>query len=168
MTVQAEKLIEGLADQAGPLAIGIALHMLGDRSQAEDAVQDAFERALRAAGSLRDPASARSWFLRIVVNSCRRERVVVRRWIRRREETGRALVQAHAEPTETDPPLRARLGSAVRRLPLRQRAAFVLRYVHGLGIDDMATVLGCAPGTVKATIHKAVVKLRRELGDIER
>jgi RNA polymerase sigma factor (sigma-70 family) len=90
----------------------------------------------------------------------------MRRWLRTRREAAApedAQVDAHG-----DPALRARLARAVLTLGHRQRTAFVLRYTQGLSIAEIAEVMGCAQGTVKATIHKSVMKLRRELGDLTR
>lgn len=64
-----------------------------------------------------------------------------------------------------DPGLREQLRRAVLLLPHRQRMAFVLRFGQELTIEEIAEVMGCAPGTVKATLHKAVEKLRRRLGE---
>lgn len=160
-----ERRIESLAQDVGPLALGVARKMLGDRALAEDALQDAFLQAYRGFGGFRGESSMRTWFLRILVNSCRRHRVVARRWLSRGREA--AAEQVHTD-AHGDPALRTRLDKAVLALPHRQRTAFVLRYTKDLGIEEIARIMGCAPGTVKATIHKAVMRLRRELGDLMR
>lgn len=54
--------------------------------------------------------------------------------------------------------------SAIRRLPRRQREAVVLHYYVDLTMAEVADVMGCAPGTVKATIFAARAKLSRYLG----
>lgn len=156
--------LEALAAEVGPMALAIAHSMLGDRASAEDALQDAYLQAYRGLLGFRGEASQRTWFLKILINSCRRHRRIWRRWTATQEQVSR-------EPSDTnrgacpDPALRERISAAVTGLPHRQRTAFVLRYLQDLGIDEIAEVMGCATGTVKATIHKAVIKLRRELGD---
>jgi len=52
------------------------------------------------------------------------------------------------------------LREAIVRLPPRQRAAIVLRYLADLSIAEVAQAMGCADGTVKATIHQALKNLR--------
>ena len=52
--------------------------------------------------------------------------------------------------------------SALARLPLRQRAAVVLRFLGGLSVAEVAEAMGCAEGTVKATLHGALRRLRIE------
>jgi RNA polymerase sigma-70 factor (ECF subfamily) len=51
----------------------------------------------------------------------------------------------------------------VRRLPPRQAQAVVLHYVEDLTVADIASVLGVAEGTVKALLHQARERLRRQL-----
>jgi len=157
--------IEQLAEQEGPLALSIATRMLGDRTLAQDALQDAFVQAYRGLPGFRGDASLRTWFLRILVNSCRRHRVLMRRWTAGRVQDAPA-VHVHTD-VHGDPALRDRLERAVLALPHRQRSAFVLRYVHGMGIAEIAQIMGCAQGTVKATVHKAVLRMRRELKDLD-
>ncbi|MFI5803506.1 SigE family RNA polymerase sigma factor [Streptomyces sp. NPDC051561] len=55
------------------------------------------------------------------------------------------------------------LGTAVRALPVRQRAVVVLRFFEDLGVAETAAVLGCTPGTVKSQSAKALRALRAVL-----
>ncbi|MDG4858104.1 SigE family RNA polymerase sigma factor [Streptomyces sp. T-3] len=52
------------------------------------------------------------------------------------------------------------LASAIRGLPVRQRAVVVLRYFEDLSVEETAATLGCAPGTVKSQSAKALRTLR--------
>ena len=52
---------------------------------------------------------------------------------------------------------------AITTLPPRQREAVVLRYLADLPLADVAEAMGCALGTVKATLHQALGSLRVEL-----
>jgi RNA polymerase sigma-70 factor (ECF subfamily) len=56
---------------------------------------------------------------------------------------------------------------AVRGLPARQRAAVALHYLEDRSVDEVAQVLGCAPGTVKAQLHEARATLARALAPAE-
>jgi RNA polymerase sigma-70 factor (ECF subfamily) len=163
-----KRKIEALAEEVGPLAYGVAVKMLGDGPLAEDALQEAYLQAFRHMSGFRGESSMRTWFLRILVNSCRRHRVLMRRWMRHSTEPRLA---ARSEATHTDahgdPALRARLDRAIVNLPHRQRTAFVLRYTKDLSIEEIAEIMGCARGTVKATIHKAVTRLRGELAGLD-
>ena len=63
---------------------------------------------------------------------------------------------------------RVDLGHALDRLTARQRAAVVLRYLADLPVADIARALGCADGTVKATLHQSLAKLRVDLEEADR
>ena len=59
-----------------------------------------------------------------------------------------------------------RLEAALDRLSPRQRAAFTLRHYDDLSLEEIGTLLDLDIGTVKAHMHRAVVKLRHELRDL--
>jgi len=158
--------IEEIAREHGPKALGIAHSMLGDRSSAEDAFQDALVQAYRALPGFRGESSLKTWFMRILVNSCRRHRRLWRRFTIKHEAAARESERAR-EDVHGDPVLAARIEEAIARLPHRQRTAFVLRHVQGMKIAEIALVMNCAEGTVKASVHKAALKLRATLGDVE-
>jgi RNA polymerase sigma factor (sigma-70 family) len=75
----------------------------------------------------------------------------------------------HARPEP--PPLdtssavvtRVSVRDAITTLPPRQRQAVVLRYLADLPLTDVAAAMGCALGTVKATLHQALRNMRVEL-----
>ena len=60
---------------------------------------------------------------------------------------------------------RAALWQGVTELPLRMRAAIVLRYYADLPVDDVAAALGVSPNTVKAQLQTGLQRLRRSLGE---
>ncbi|MFH2008343.1 MAG: RNA polymerase sigma factor [bacterium] len=166
-----EQAFESLARDVGGRALSVALGLLGSPAAAEDAVQEAFERAFRGLDGYRGEAELSTWFLRIVVNTAHRHGRRGRRFLLRPEDvsnrerptaSGAESPQARTEAAE----IQRRLTAALQGLPRRQRVAFVLRYVEGMSTDETAAVMDCASGTVKATLHKAVGKLRRELEDL--
>jgi RNA polymerase sigma-70 factor (sigma-E family) len=142
----------------GAVVRAVAL-AIGDRSRAEDAVQEAFGRAYRRWRSVSAMDRPVTCVYVVALNTRRKE------W---RRETRRTRVPIdddavadHSDPIVTAMDLRA----ALLRLTPRQRAAVVLRYLADLSTKDVAAALGCAEGTVKATLHQALRKLRVELGD---
>jgi RNA polymerase sigma-70 factor (ECF subfamily) len=76
------RLLAELAAGPARKGYGIAYDLLGNRAEAEEAVQDALARACEAIGDLRDPAAAPAWFLRIVTTQCLRN--LRRRRLKRR------------------------------------------------------------------------------------
>lgn len=158
--------VDDLAREVGPLAFRVACKMLGDPAAAEDALHDAYIQAHRGLKGFRGESSPKTWFMRIVVNSCKRHRRLWRRWVLGFDDRENEVGGEATEPVVGDPGLRERLERAVLSLPHRQRTAFVLRYTQELSTREVAEIMGCAEGTVKATLHKAVHKLRAELADL--
>src|SRR5882762_6674654 len=76
------RLLAELAANPARKGYGIAYDLLGNRAEAEEAVQDALARACESIADLRDPAAAPAWFLRIVTTQCLR--TLRRRRLRRR------------------------------------------------------------------------------------
>jgi len=93
--------------------------------------------------------------------------VGVRFALRRRRRTGGELpVSGSALPSVEDQVVdRLSLRHAIDELPERQRVALVLRYYGDLPLDEIASAMGCAVGTVKSTLHAAQTRLHIELDD---
>jgi RNA polymerase sigma-70 factor (ECF subfamily) len=144
-------------DEYGSVLRTVSL-ALGDATRAEEVTQEAFVRALRRwrrVGTMANPAG---WVVVVAVNADRR------RWAREsgapaHEATPVLAADDHASAVATSLDLR----EALARLTGRQRAAIVLRYLIDLPISDIATALGCAEGTAKATLHQALAILRVDL-----
>ena len=132
--------------------------MVGDHTRAEELTQEAFTRACRHWRRVRALDRPVAWVYVVATNEARRE------W--RREQRAASAV-ALAPPTVDDVAgtLTTALDvrAALAELTSRQRAAVVLRYVADLPVNEIAEVMGCAPGTVKATLHQALGLMRIEL-----
>lgn len=144
----------------------IALRILGSRSDAEEAAQDALVRAYRALGSYDDARirslRVRPWLTTIVVNVCRNRTRV------QRVRTTELAFDPGAEPV-SDPVARRDAREAwaalLETLPTAQRVAVVLRHVDGLSYTEMADALGKPEGTLKAQVHRGLAALRDALAD---
>jgi len=137
----------------------LCLRMAGDRTQAEELMQDVFVRAWERLGSFRGEASFGSWLHRLAVNvvltgartARRREaRVTLAEDLAAVESTGAA-----AGSRTSDPSLAIDLERAIAALPPGARAAFVLHDVEGFSHAEIAEVSGVAEGTVRAQLHRA-------------
>lgn len=141
--------------------IRLAIVMLGERTAAEDVVQDAFFGLYRHWDGLTDPANALSYARSAVLNRCRS---VLRR---RGSSPGRledvALASESAEAAALVGEEHQEVLTAIRALPDRQREALVLRYYLDMSEEETARAMGISRGTVKSTTSRAVAALARRL-----
>lgn len=179
------RLLAELAAAPARKGYGIAYDLLGNRAEAEEAVQDALARACESIGDLRDPAAAPAWFLRIVTTQCLRN--LRRRRLKRKlfgwipgtsDGADAAPTQAvengtddiaermHAtggpaprEALEDQQALGALLGR-LHDLSPQQRTALVLRYGHDLPVAQVAEMLGVELATVKTHLVRGLARLR--------
>ena len=132
-------------------AFRTAVALLGDRSAAEDAMQEAFVNAFRTLGRKRADVAFSTWLYRCLVWAARGQ-------ARRR---GREIFVA-------EPPVRAaggelerselRLGlvAALADIPREYREVLVLRYYLDLDEGQVASFVGCRKGTVKSRAHRGL------------
>jgi len=138
-----------------------ALTLAGaDRDVARDATQEAFARALRQWRKVREMDRPDGWVYVVAMNQLRDH---WRRGERRRERA--VEVDAGAVDDASAVATRLSVREAIATLPPRQRQAVVLRYLADLPIADVADAMGCAIGTVKATLHQAMRNMRVELDE---
>lgn len=134
----------------------LARLLTSDAAYADDLAQDAFVRVYRYASTSERPIEKPAAFLRTTtVNLCRS-------WLlaRRRAEL---RMTRHGPSDESLTESERELDHSLRRLPYEQRAVVVLRYWLGLSEREIATALGCRPGTVKSRHARALRALRKEL-----
>ncbi len=130
------------------LAIG------GDPDAAEDAAQEAFVRAHRTGLERLERPGA--WLLvvgtRELLRNRRRRRIEDQKWAER------PVQSSPGADTIAD---RADLLAALRQLPDRQRTVVVARYYYGLSYDEISRLFSIKSGTVGATLHQAIERLRQ-------
>jgi RNA polymerase sigma-70 factor (ECF subfamily) len=140
--------------------------ILGNRSDAEEAVQEAFLRAWRFRDSLTSVPSIKPWLYRVVVNSCYSK---LRREIPHRDHrAGDAQLELMAA-VGGDPAAEAQRAevaetvlAALQRLPVSLRVPVVLRYYADLSERDIALAIGRRQGTVKSRLHEAKRRLAED------
>lgn len=144
-----------------------AIHMLGDRQEAEEALQDAFFRAYRALGRCRDPERFDAWLFRILANRCR-----TRGARRQRHELvfvhdSSALEAASVEePLESSDRADAATASLARLDPV-SREAFLLKYVEEMSYAEISRLTGSGVSALKMRVRRAAERLRRELEEAD-
>jgi RNA polymerase sigma-70 factor (ECF subfamily) len=147
------------------LAFRVAVLIAGNPADAQDAAHDAVVKAFYAMSRFQTGAPFRPWLLRIVANEARNRR---RSSARRAALAGRVQLvrraSGDAAPSPEDAVLAAiehqALFAAVGRLGQRDREVIVLRYLAELSEAETAAALGCAVGTAKSRLHRALGRLR--------
>jgi RNA polymerase sigma-70 factor, ECF subfamily len=139
-------------------AVGtVCLGMLGNRDDADDAVQETLFQALRGLGRFRGASSFRTWLYRIAVNTClnhKRRARPIDGWQGLEE-------RAHVEPSPEAATLRKLLAAqALSQLLPRHRALIVLREVEGLSAAEVAQTMGWNEQKVRNELYKARQVLR--------
>lgn len=138
------------------------LRLTGNRNTSEDLVQDVFCRILKYRGTYRGTSSFSVWMYQIARNTHID-------YLRKRKEELPLEEQWHeapspeptlAEQTELKEDI-ALVQEALSRLPLRKREVLLLSRYQGLKYKEIAELLGCHIGTVKAHVHRAVKDLRK-------
>jgi RNA polymerase sigma-70 factor (ECF subfamily) len=154
----------------------IALRLLGDRRDAEEAAQDAFVRAYQAlstydADRIRE-LRLRPWLATIVLNLCRTRlarraaRAAIARPALSLDATELGTLEPRADDAMEPAATAARRDSRdswaalLLTLPPAYRTAVVLRHVDGLTYPEVATALDRPEGTVKAQVHRGLALLR--------
>jgi RNA polymerase sigma-70 factor (ECF subfamily) len=178
------RLLGELAAAPARKGYGIAYDLLGNRAEAEEAVQEALARACESIAELRDPTAAPAWFLRIVTTMCLR--TLRRRRLRRRlfgwwpgkdgdAEVAKVSADTGAEdiaermhasgapaPREAlvDHEARGAMLARLDQLSPQQRTALVLRYGHDLPVAEVAELIGVEIATVKTHLVRGLARLR--------
>ncbi|MBI3967836.1 MAG: RNA polymerase sigma factor [Chloroflexi bacterium] len=177
--VACERLVTSYQDRL----YRFALRVLGNQSDAEEVVQDAFVSAHRTltrrySGERIRALKLRPWLYRITVNLARNKSRGTKTTVSSLDgadlaDSGDSSVPSAPNGRSSGDPLvavelldtRALLATSLMRLSPAQREAVVLRYVQGLGYAEAAAALGRPIGTVKSDAHRGLARLARFLSD---
>jgi RNA polymerase sigma-70 factor (sigma-E family) len=137
--------------------------LCGDWHRADDLAQTAFVKLHRKWNTIREPAAVDAYVRRIMVRALVDES---RRPWRRERFVAETPEPVSGHPDDADALVtRHTLVDALRRVPPRQRAVLVLRFLEGLDVAATAAALGCREGTVKSQCSAGLATLRTLLGD---
>ncbi len=152
--------IDALFRRYSAYVASIGLRLLGRDDEVDDLVQDVFLEAHRGLRQLREAGAVKAWLARVCV------RRAVRRLRRRRLRAFLSLdtlahdaslvapgasPEAHAEV--------ARLYGKLAHLPAQERVVWVLRYLEGEGLDEIAVLCACSKSTVQRRLRAADAQL---------
>jgi RNA polymerase sigma-70 factor (ECF subfamily) len=162
LRVQAGDLsaFEQLVERYQTMVYGLAISMLRNPEDAEEAAQDAFIKLFRARNRYDRERDLEPWLLRIAGNACRdllrRRRVAA--LPSRGEATGEALqevVDASSHTSEARRPIEQMVRHELGALSDRVRLPLELKYLHGLTNQQVADALGISISNVKVQIARA-------------
>ena len=143
----------------------IAHRVLGNREDAEEAVQDAFLRAYRALGNYEHRERFSAWLTRILINQCRTTHARVDRQEQLYSDVDSGAAMSFAGPELVDDAW-PDLERALSLLPPDQREAIVLRYADDLSYDEMARITGAGQSALKMRVQRAFARLRILLQEV--
>lgn len=139
----------------------LAFKMVRNHDDAADIAQDVFLKAYEVLGSFQKKSSFHTWLYRITVNFCinhlRRDKAQYHIEL----ENYHAVESAEAFENVDNIEVQDELHEAIRRLPEKQQTTVMLRAGEGLPYKEIAKILDCSVGTVKANYFHAVKNLKR-------
>jgi RNA polymerase sigma-70 factor (ECF subfamily) len=155
-----------LVDAYYARCLRFALHMLSNRGDAEEAVQDTFVRLYRGLASYREEESFEPWLFRILANRCRTAGARARRHAQLMEY-GQVPDRPSVGRHDTEIAWREEIEVALRTLPVDQREAFLMRHVEGLSYEDMTVATGAGISALKMRVKRACDALRLRLAEVD-
>ena len=143
-----------------------AIHMLGNRDDAEEALQDAFVRGYRSLARCEEPEKFGAWLMQILVNRCRthggrrgrREKTFV-------QDEVAMMGAATGHPAESTA-WREEIQRALEQLDPMQREAFLLKHVEDLSYEEIAELTGVGVSALKMRVKRACDRLRELLQEV--
>ncbi|MBW2733993.1 MAG: sigma-70 family RNA polymerase sigma factor [Deltaproteobacteria bacterium] len=154
----------------------IVLRMLGNEQEAEDLAQEVFVTVFKSIENFRGDSKLGTWIYRIAINHCRnRFKYLSRRHyhttkplddVREREQ--RQEIPLHGQMGRPDEVLEGRrlqqaIQAAIAALESDHREVLVLRDIQGVSYEEIGSITGLPPGTVKSRLHRARMALKEQL-----
>jgi RNA polymerase sigma-70 factor, ECF subfamily len=160
------KAFHQLVDRHADRLYRVAMSLVGNASDAEDVLQEAFAGAFRGATKFEARSSVKSWLTRIVVTQA------AKFWRSRHGKRDQSLEAGGVEDEPIESPgtgghsavdAKLDLQQALRQLTEEHRQVLVLREIDGMGYEEMAQVLGVPRGTIESRLFRARGELKKKL-----
>ena len=133
----------------------VAMSMLKNEDDAQDAMQSAILRAYERLNTLKPETYFRTWIIRILINICNKQ---LRQRSKTTEWNDRDVISVSSE-TEVE------VRAAVEALPLKIRQVIILYYSEQFTTNEISSILRIPKGTVLSRLHKGRKLLRLDLGE---
>jgi RNA polymerase sigma-70 factor (ECF subfamily) len=155
-----EEAFEELVKQYQAPLYYLALRFVRDEQAAADLTQTAFLRAYQGLAGFRGRSSFKTWLYRIAINLCKN---YLRDRARKGLETSEEIdPPSHANPLQEliEHENQRRILQAWEQLPEKQRLTVTLKIQEEMKYSEIAQVMECTVGAVKANFHHACKKMR--------
>ena len=143
------------------MVFSLAYHFFHDRSRAEEIAQDVFLQLFRSLETLDSPSHVVHWLRQVTTRRCIDQ---VRRTRLRAVSLDEVPELTHSE-RNADPLLGRRLRELIADLPEKQRIIVTLRYQEDLDPSEICRIVKLPVNTVKSHLHRALLALRKKLGE---
>lgn len=137
----------------------VALAASANKSDCEDAVQEAILTAYEKLHTLREEKYFKTWLTRILINTCFK--------MSRSRKNIVSFEDYMPDEAAGDDTELSEVREAVMTLPPKIRTAVVLYYIEGYSVDETAYMMRLPAGTVKSRLHKGRKMLKDTLGDTD-
>lgn len=141
----------------------LALQILQNKEDAEDVYQEVFIKAWKNLPTFEFKSDFYTWLYRITTNTCFSFRSGKQRHHLDNIQLEEGYHDAFEEVTPDRSDQQEQIIAQVEALPQKQKTVFVMRYYQGHKIRDIANLLGLSTGTVKRYLHRATLKMRKDL-----
>ena len=156
--------LEALCKRHAPRVRRLAVHVLGDPDDANDAAQDALARLCVRIGQFRGEAAFPTWLHRLTLNACRD--LAVRRGARRHDPLDEHVRVSPGRTPDREAELselRADLREGLAGLPEAQARVLVLKDALGFSFEEISAASGMPVGTAKCYAHRGRATMRELL-----
>lgn len=163
---------KSLYDRYRDRVYNLIFYSMGDDLCAEDVLQIVFVKVYRGLPRFRSEASFATWIYRITINECLNQQrgrgaphIPFEALLGSDEELnpGAAADLQHADRERSEI-----IHRAIMELSPKLRAVVALKYLEGLTYEEIASVLGCSPGTVASRLNRALRELEARLRPLRR
>ena len=160
-----ETAFTGLVNKYRKQVYAVAWRLVGNAQEADDLAQETFIKAYRNLNKFRGDAKFKTWLLRITTNAG----INMKKSGRISKDSGEApddnleAFSGSALEGLLDDERKLQLRQAINQLPLKQKQTLMLKTYKDMTCEEVASVMKCSPGTVKANIFNALKKLKTML-----
>lgn len=144
------------------MVFSLGYHFFNDRSRAQEIAQDVFLQLYRSLGRIESAAHLTHWLRQVTTRRCIDQIRGTKLRAVSLDDAGE--LAAHDKPA--DPFLSRRLREMIAGLPDLQRMVVTLRYQEDLDPSEICRMVNLPVNTVKSHLHRALVSLRRKMGEI--